>query len=88
MEPTGKGRGYDNLTMIKALEEVDEELAIKAVSNPDLDGKELSELIEYSLGGKIVLKDTMEPLKLSNKVMVAALRNRVNQIIRDKNLES
>ena len=49
-------RMYNNATMLKALEDVDKDKAIEAISNPNLDGKELSELIECSMLGKIVKK--------------------------------
>lgn len=78
-------RMYNNATMLKALEEVDKDMAIRVISEPNLDGKELSELIECSLLGKIVNKHTGEPMKLSNETMMAGLRNKLNQIIRDSN---
>ncbi len=71
---------YDNLTTLKALEEVDKDLAIKVISAPDLDHKELSLIIEYSLMGKFVFTKTNEPLKLCNEVIMAGIRNRLNQI--------
>jgi len=64
-----KNRAYNNTTAVKALEQVDEELAVKALSDPNLDGEELSEILTTSLMGHIVNKDTKEPMKLSNKVM-------------------
>lgn len=67
--------------MVKATEEVDKDVAIQLMLTPDLDGKELSEVIECSLMGTIVDKNTKEPLKLSNEVVFAGLRNRINQII-------
>jgi hypothetical protein len=74
-------RVYDNATMLKALEEVDKEKAIQAISDPNLDGKELSELLECSLLGKIVYKRTGKPMKFSNEVIMAGLRNKLNQVI-------
>ncbi len=71
---------YNNATMLKALEDVDKEKAIEAISNPNLDGRELSELLECSLLGKIVNKDSKEPMKFSNELMMAGIRNRLNQI--------
>jgi len=70
--------------MLKALEEVDEDLAIKAVSEPNLNGEELNEIITTSLMGNIVNKKTNEPMKLSNKVLGAAMLNRINQIHNEK----
>lgn len=82
-----QNRMYNNATMLKALEEVDKDKAIEAISNPNLDGKELSELLECSLLGKIVNKHTNEPMKFSNEVMMAVLRNKLNQVIRDAESE-
>ena len=74
-------RAYLNTTMVKALEEVDEKLAEQVMSDPNLDGKELSEVLQASLMGEIVNKHTGEPIKLSNKVMMAGFRNKLNQLI-------
>ena len=82
-----QNRMYNNATMLKALEEVDKVKAIEAISNPNLDGKELSELIECSMLGKIVNKHTNEPMKFSNDVLMAGLRNKLNQVIRDAESE-
>jgi len=82
-----QNRMYNNATMLKALEEVDKDKAIEAISNPNLDGKELSELIECSMLGKIVNKHTNEPMKFSNDVLMAGLRNKLNQVIRDAESE-
>lgn len=82
-----QNRMYNNATMLKALEEVDKDKAIEAISNPNLDGKELSELIECSMLGKIVNKHTNEPMKFSNEVLMAGLRNKLNQAIRDAESE-
>ena len=82
-----QNRMYNNATMLKALEEVDKDKAIEAISNPNLDGKELSELLECSMLGKIVNKHTNEPMKFSNDVLMAGLRNRLNQVIRDAESE-
>lgn len=64
-----KNRAYNNTTAVKALEQVNEKLAIKALSDSKLDGEELSEILTTSLMRHIVNKDTKEPMKLSNKVM-------------------
>jgi hypothetical protein len=82
-----QNRMYNNATMLKALEQVDKDKAIEAISNPNLDGKELSELIECSMLGKIVNKHTNEPMKFSNDVLMAGLRNKLNQVIRDAESE-
>lgn len=82
-----QNRMYNNATMLKALEEVDKNKAIEAISNPNLDGKELSELLECSMLGKIVNKHTNEPMKFSNDVLMAGLRNKLNQVIRDAESE-
>jgi hypothetical protein len=76
-------RIYDNATMLKALDEVDREKAIEVISTPNLDGKELSELLECSMLGKIVNKHTNEPMQFSKEVMMAGFRNKLNQVIRD-----
>lgn len=76
-------RMYNNFTALKALEEIDEEKAVQVISVPDLDGQELSDILECGLLGKIVNKVSGQPLKLSNKVMMAGLRNKLNQVIRD-----
>jgi len=82
-----KSRMYNNATMLKALEDVDKEKAIEVISNPNLDGKELSELLECSMMGKIVNKHTNEPMKFSNDVVMAGLRNKLNQVVRNKEIE-
>ena len=76
-----KNRAYNNTTAVKALEQVDEELAVKILSDPNLDGAELSEILTTSLMGHIVNKDTKEPMKLSNKVMAAGILNRMQQLM-------
>ena len=73
-------RMYNKTIFLKAVEEIDEKIAIEVVSDPNLDGKELSEILSCSLTGVIKDKITGEPMKLSNKVMVAGLLNRLNQL--------
>ena len=73
-------RILNNFTIVKALDDVDQAKAIELMSNPDLDGKELSEILECGLTGKFVDKTTQEPLKLSKEVMMAGIRNRFSQI--------
>lgn len=80
-QENNKSRMYNNATLLKAVEEVDKDAAIKAISDPQLDGSELSELLECSLRGKIVNKDTGKPMKFSNEVMMAGLRNKLLQVI-------
>ncbi len=80
-------RIYDNATMLKALEEVDKDKAIQVISEPNLDGKELSELLECSMLGKIVNQDTGNPMQFSKEVMMAGLRNKFNQVIRDAEID-
>lgn len=82
-----KKRAYNNTTMMKALEHVDEDKAIEAISSPNLDSEELCEVLETSIMGKIVNKDTGKPMKLSDKIVMAGLLNRINQIERDGNKE-
>lgn len=78
---------YNNALMLKVLEETDKDKAIEAISNPNLDGKELSELLECSLLGKIVNKDTGKPMEFSKEVVMAGLRNKLNQIVRNSESE-
>ena len=76
-----KRRTYLNTTIVKALELVDEKLAEQVISDPNIDGEELCEVLQVSLMGEIVNKHTGEPIKLSNKVMMAGFRNKLNQLI-------
>ena len=76
-----KRRTYLNTTIVKALELVDDKLAEQVISDPNIDGEELSEVLQVSLMGEIVNKHTGEPIKLSNKVMMAGFRNKLNQLI-------
>ena len=82
-----QNRMYNNATMLKALEELDKDKAIQVISEPSLDGKELSELLECSMLGKIVNKNTGKPMKFSKEVIMEGLRNKLNQIIRDAESE-
>lgn len=74
---------YNKLTIIKALELADEDLAIKVMSDPNLDSKELNIVLTASLLGRVVNKKTKEPLKLSNKVMMAGFNNLLNRVSKD-----
>jgi hypothetical protein len=80
-------RIYDNYTLLLALEEVDKEKAILAISDTKLDGRELSEMLQASLSGSVVDKLTKKPIKLSNEVVMAGIRNKMNRIIQDNNVE-
>ena len=76
---------YDKFTILKALELTDEDLAIKVMSDPDLDSKEINMVLTASLLGSVVDKKTKEPLKLSNKVMMAGFNNLLNRVTPEKN---
>lgn len=73
-------REYNNLLAMKALEETDLNLAIKAISNPKLCPVELSEILEASMLGKYVFKETNEPIKLHDTVIAAGCLNRIRQL--------
>jgi hypothetical protein len=77
-----------NTCLLKVAEEIDPELAVKAISDPNLDGRELSEILTASLMGTLVDKTTGEPVKISNKVLMAGILNKLNQIERDMNKET
>lgn len=75
-----KEQTANNVLMLKALEEIGQsETAVLVVSDPNLDGRELSELLECSIMGKIKYKDGT-PLKLSNTTVMAGIRNRMQQL--------
>lgn len=78
---TKRQKTYNDFTMLKALEEVDKASAVQVISDPLLDGSELSSLLETSLLGTIVNKESGEPLRLSNEVVMAGFRNKLNQVI-------
>lgn len=80
-------RMYNNATMLKALEEVDKDKAIHAISNPNLDGQELSELLECIMLGKLVYKDTGKPIQFSNELIIAGLINKLNQISKESEID-
>lgn len=61
--------------MAKALNDTDVELAKKAMSDSNLDRKELSSIIEDSIMGRMRSKKTGETLKLDNEVVMAGFRN-------------
>lgn len=63
---------------LKALELTDENLAVQVISNTNLDGKELSGILDKQFSDKI--NNTNEHLQLSNTVLMAGLRNRLIQI--------
>lgn len=70
-----KNKVYDSLTAIKALEQTDEKLAIKFVSQPNINMRELSAIIEASIMGEFIFKKDGRPLKLSHTVIMAAMSN-------------
>ena len=72
--------------MMQAIDEVDQKLAIEVISDPQLDGTELSSLLATSLMGSVVNKETGEPVKLSNEVMMAGMLNRMNQLHKELKL--
>jgi hypothetical protein len=71
---------YDIATMLKALNDVDEEKAILLMSNPHMDNEELTALVDCFLRGLLIDKESNEPLKISNKVTMAGIRNKMNRI--------
>jgi len=70
----------NNTILIKAVEEIDENAAIEIMSNSNLDGQELSEVLNAHFCETIKDKETNEPLQLSSKVVMAGIRNRLNQL--------
>lgn len=66
---------------MKALEETDKELAIKVISDPELDSEQLSGLLQISFDKSCVNKNTNQPITLSKEVLMAGVRNRFKQII-------
>lgn len=66
-----------NLVLLTTLEDVDKSKALEVISDPLLDGKELSALLEASMLEEFVDKNTNKPLKLSNEVIMAGLRNKI-----------
>lgn len=81
----GKSKVFNNYTLLKVVEECDEKTAIEMVSAPNLDGRELSEMLQCHISGTIRDVDTNEPLKLSNKVFLAGLRNRMMMLNGENN---
>lgn len=67
-----------NTIALKALEQTDENLAVQVISNPNLDGKELSGILEKQFSDKH--NKTNEHLQLSNTVLMAGLHNRLIQL--------
>lgn len=87
MKKITKEQNFNNFTMMQAIDEVDRKLAVEIISDPQLDGTELSSLLTTSLMGNVVNKKTGEPAKLSNEVLVAGMLNRMNQLHKQQNLE-
>ena len=78
-EPLGSA-AFNNYVALAALSEVDEEKAIQVISDPLLDQDELSEILTNSLMGNVVDIQTRQPIKLSNKVVMAGMRNKMAHI--------
>lgn len=74
----------DSFATVKAAEEIDINLAIAMVSNPEVDGKELSSVLNAHLTKSIVSKKIGEPMQLDKKVVAAGIRNRFLQIIQEQ----
>lgn len=79
-----KQRMYDNATMIKALQDVDEDKTIEALSNVNLDSEELVEFLDCVFMNRIVNRETGEPIQFSSKVKMAAVRTRLEQIDKEE----
>lgn len=75
----------NNFILLKTIEDVDENDAIEIVSNPNLDGKELSEILDVHFSKKLKYKDGGKPLQLNNKVVVAGMLNRLQQLSNSQN---
>ena len=69
-----------NFQLVKALEEVDSEMANKVITDPNLDRKQLAGVLEDSIMGNVLNKKTGEPVKLTNKTVMGGLLNLINQI--------
>lgn len=80
---TRNKRAYGNTLLVKAVEEINEQDAVEMMSNPNLDGQELSEVLNAHFTGSIKDAETDEPLKLSNKVVMAGIRNRFMQLSKE-----
>lgn len=74
----------NNFTVVKVFEEIDEDFAVQVISNPDIDGNDLSEMLSASIMGNIKDKNTKESVKLSNKVLMNGLLNRMNQLSKEQ----
>jgi hypothetical protein len=78
-------RKFDNFCALKALDEVDTNKAVLAISNPNLDRKELSEVLQASMTGDFVYVKDGSKASLSPTVLMAGLRNLLYQIEVDSN---
>lgn len=76
-------RAFNNMTLVKTVEEIDESAAIEMMSNPDIDEQELSEVLNCHFCKLIKDKDTGEPLQLNIKVVMAGLVNRMKQLSKE-----
>lgn len=72
----------ENLITLLAVEKLDKEdgtdNAIKVISDPKLDRKELAALLEDSLMGRVVNKETGEAVKMSKETFMAGCLNLIN----------
>ena len=71
--------------IVKAIEEINENLAVEVISNENIDGQELSQILTDSFMGDIIDKDTKKTIKLSNKVLMVGILNRMNQLDKENN---
>lgn len=70
-----KKRALRNLTTLLRLEREDQKLAIRFVSQPNIDRKELSEIIESSLAGVFTDGLTGKTLRLNDKTSYVGMLN-------------
>lgn len=70
-----KKRALRNLTTLLRLEREDQKLAIRFVSQPNIDRKELSEIIESSLAGVFTDDLTGKTLRLNDKTSYVGMLN-------------
>ena len=77
-----------NLLLVKVLEDLSIEDAKKVMSDPNIDNSELNKVLEDSIMGNFVDKTDKTPVKLSNEVTMAGLRNILNRVIEKRNNET
>jgi hypothetical protein len=68
------------VAILKVIEEENEQDAIDIVSNPNLNGSELSELLQAHVDKNIIDTETGEPIQFSKKVFSAGIKNRFFQL--------